>query len=131
MIQQKQQSKAISLELLVDIFKAVSGYPNIFMKEFEKINDSMNTSKQRFVLKIRFTENLLISSSIVNIFCKEVLQKRKTIMREKEEAQQRLINLHKKLEQLQINLQIVEQQERDIREQKIKILNKIAELEQK
>lgn len=83
MVQQKQQFKAISLELLVDIFKVVSGYPNIFIKESEKINDLMNTSKidkQPFVLKIIFTENLLISSSIVNIFCKEVLQKRKVIL---------------------------------------------------
>ncbi|KAL7070343.1 hypothetical protein ACQ4LE_010528 [Meloidogyne hapla] len=131
MVQQKQQFKAISLELLVDIFKAVSGYPNIFIKESEKINDLMNTSKidkQPFVLKIIFTENLLISSSIVNIFCKEVLQKRK------KELQIKLLKImeeERELQQQRINLQIAEQQERDIRQQKIEIQNRIAELEQK
>lgn len=115
MVQQKQQFKAISLELLVDIFKAVSGYPNIFMKEFEKINDSMNTSKQRFVLKIRFTENLLISSSIVNIFCKEVLQKRKTIIifKQKEMAD--------KINELEQNL-------KEIRQAKVQAQQKVAQL---
>lgn len=37
----------------------------------------------------------------------------------------------RELQQQRINLQIAEQQERDIRQQKIEIQNRIAELEQK
>jgi len=80
MFQQKQQFKAISLELLVDIFKSVCGYPDIIIKEeVEVIKEGMNISKIKqkcLVFRIKFVKNILISSTIINIFCREVLHKK-------------------------------------------------------
>uniref|UniRef100_A0A915NG17 C2H2-type domain-containing protein n=1 Tax=Meloidogyne floridensis TaxID=298350 RepID=A0A915NG17_9BILA len=59
MFQQKQQFKAISLELLVDIFKSVCGYPDIIIKEEVEVQEEelqqqqidLNTKKQNIAMQ--------------------------------------------------------------------------------
>lgn len=72
---QLKQYKAMPLELIVDIFKSVSSYQCIFIKEVEKVKDGKSeTNQQRFVLRIK--QNLVICSKIVNHFCREIFRKR-------------------------------------------------------